>query len=85
MSAVAGGQFLPEQLAFLPDHQAVARIDERVALFTTRPPLQRVRRLTPTAALSDLLTPPDPLEVTLQSHDTRDPYTTARRPRRHAA
>jgi hypothetical protein len=85
MSTVAGGQFLAEQIAFLPDHHALARIDEQVALFTTRPPLQRVRRLAPTPALTELITPPDPLEITLRSHDTRDPYTTARRPRRHAA
>jgi hypothetical protein len=85
MSAVAGGQFLPEQIAFLSDHEALARIDDRVAVFRTRPPLPRLRRVAPALSDPEYPTPPDPLEVDLGIHDAQPRTTPTRRPRRVAA
>jgi hypothetical protein len=81
MSRIFGGDFQPHVIGFLSDHHAVTRIGEQVfELATFRPP-DPVRSALLDAEGSNE-DPPDPFEVYLHRHATRDPYHHARKPKR---
>jgi len=84
MSAIFGGQWPPETIAFLPDYEAVARVGDRlgdnVYPIQTFPPPSRVRELADEQpAVAD--PPPDPFEEYERRHGNHEPTRRIRTPR----
>lgn len=84
MSETFAREWPPETLSLLPDHQAVARVNDLMHPFETFPPLPKLRPAPLDIPGCTLETPPDPFEFTPRHHARRDPYTDARKPQRAA-